>query len=181
MEQKLAQYHSAVVFVRDIAAAKCFYIDLLEMEIDLDFGTNVGLKGGLTLWQIDPNHIILRRLGSDSIGDQRINRFELYFETEDLDAAYERVKTSGAEFLHEIHEEPWGQRTMRFFDPDRHLIEIGELLETFIKRLHGENMTPEQVAQKSSVPLSKVREILVEKTDHRPWTIDHGQQSLENG
>lgn len=161
MVQKLARYHSAVVFVRDIAAAKRFYIDLLGMEIDLDFGTNVGLKGGVTLWQIDPNHIIPQRLGSEAIGG-KANRFELYFETEDLGAACERVKAGGAEFLHELHEEPWGQRTMRFFDPDRHLIEIGELLEVFIKRLHAGNMTPEQVAQKSSVPLAKVKEILGE-------------------
>jgi catechol 2,3-dioxygenase-like lactoylglutathione lyase family enzyme len=158
------KYHSAVLFVREIAAAKRFYIDLLGMEIDLDFGTNVGLKGGLTLWQIDPNHILPQRLGAEAIGDGKANRFELYFETEDLDTAYHRVKASGAEFLHEIHEEPWGQRTMRLFDPDRHLVEVGELLEAFVKRLHAGNMTPEQVAQRSAVPLAKVREILGEKS-----------------
>jgi len=162
MDKPLAQYHSAVIFVRDIAASKRFYVDVLGMEIDLDFGTNVGLKGGLTLWQIDPAHIIARRLGAEVIGG-KTNRFELYFETEDLAAAYERVKAGGAEFLHETHEEPWGQRTIRFFDPDRHLIEIGELLEAFIKRLHAGNLTPEQVSQKSSVPLAKVKEILGEK------------------
>ena len=155
------RYHSAVIFVRDIAAAKRFYIDLLGMEIDMDFGTNVGLKGGLTIWQIDPNHTIPRRLGAEAIGG-KANRFELYFETEDLNAAFERMKAGGAEFLHELHEEPWGQRTMRLFDPDRHLIEIGETMPAFLRRLRSRNMTLEQVAQKSSVPLAKVKEFLGE-------------------
>jgi catechol 2,3-dioxygenase-like lactoylglutathione lyase family enzyme len=169
MKPVIARYHSAVVFVRDIAAAKRFYLDGLGMEVDLDFGTNVGLKGGLTLWQVDPNHIIPRRLGAEAIDDRKSNRCELYFETEDLKAAFERMKESGAEFLHEIHEEPWGQRTMRLFDPDRHLVEIGESLETFIRRLHAANMTAEQAARKSSVPLAKVKEILGKEP-----TIDDG-------
>jgi catechol 2,3-dioxygenase-like lactoylglutathione lyase family enzyme len=156
------RYHSAVIFVREIAAAKRFYIDLLGMEIDMDFGTNVGLKGGLTIWQIDPNHIIATTLGPDMIGNPRANRFELYFETEDLSAAFERMKAGGAEFLHELHEEPWGQRTVRLFDPDRHLIEIGETMPAFLRRLRSRNMTLEQIAQKSSVPLANVREILGE-------------------
>jgi len=160
MESQFAKYHSAVIFVRDIAAARRFYIDLLGMEIDLDFGTNVGLKGGLAIWQIDPGHIIPRTLGAESAGGEKINRFELYFETEDLDAALGRLKAGCVEFLHEIHEEPWGQRTVRFFDPDRHLIEVGETLESFVRRLHGGGLTPEQVARKSSVPLEKVNEIL---------------------
>jgi catechol 2,3-dioxygenase-like lactoylglutathione lyase family enzyme len=156
----IVKYHSAVIFVRDIAAAKQFYIDLLGMEIALDFGTNVGLKGGLALWQIDPAHIIPQRLGAEATGDRKTNRCELYFETEDLDTAFGMVKASNVEFLHELHEEPWGQRTMRFFDPDRHLVEIGETLEAFVRRLYDGGLTPEQVAQKSSIPLGKVHEIL---------------------
>jgi hypothetical protein len=98
----------------------------------------------------------------DSVGDRKSHRFEFYFETEDILAAIQRVKASGAEFLHELHEEPWGQWTARIFDPDRNLIEIGESLETFVKRLHGSEMTLEQVAQKTSVPLMKVKDILRE-------------------
>ena len=117
------------------------------------------LEGGITLWEINPHHIIPERLGLDSIGDKRINRFEFYFETEDIETVCGRVRASGVDFLHSLHEEPWGQRTVRFFDPDRHLIEIGESMETFVKRLYNDNMTPEQVSQKTSIPLEKVREI----------------------
>ncbi len=120
-----AKYHSAVLFVRDIAAAKRFYIDGLGMEIDMDFVTNVGLKGGLALWQLTAGQIISARLGPEATADRKSNRFELYFEAGDLEALRNQLKASGTEFLHDLEEEPYGQITMRIFDPDRHLIEIG--------------------------------------------------------
>jgi catechol 2,3-dioxygenase-like lactoylglutathione lyase family enzyme len=154
------RFHSVTAFVRDIEVSKRFYIEVLEQAVELDFGKNVILKGGITLWEISPNHIILERLGINSVGDRRFNRFELYFETEDIGKVYKRLKEFGVDFLHSPHEEPWGQITVRFFDPDRHLIEVGETLRTFVRRLHNENMTPEQVSQKTSVPLETVRELL---------------------
>jgi catechol 2,3-dioxygenase-like lactoylglutathione lyase family enzyme len=154
------KYHSAVAFVSDIKVSKQFYIEVLGLPIELDFGKNVILTGGITLWEINPNHIIPERLGLDSIRDRGVNRFEFYFEVEDIETVSERVKTSGADFLHLLHEEPWGQRTIRFFDPDRHLIEIGESLPAFVTRLYNASMTPEQVSQKISIPLERVREIL---------------------
>jgi catechol 2,3-dioxygenase-like lactoylglutathione lyase family enzyme len=155
------RYYSAAAFVRDIDVSKKFYTEVLGLAVELDFGKNVILEGGITLWEIDSNHIISVRLGIESISDRRANRFEFYFETTDIETVYGRVKASGVDFLHSLHEEPWGQRTMRFFDPDRHLIEIGESMETFVKRLYSGNMTTEQVSQKTSIPLKKVREILM--------------------
>lgn len=154
------RYHSAAAFVRDINVSKKFYTEVMELMVELDFGNNVILEGGITLWEINTKHIIPERLGIELIYDRRVNRFEFYFETQDIETVCERVRVSGAEFLHLLHEEPWGQRTVRFFDPDRHLIEVGESMVTFVRRLHGHNMTPEQVSQKTSIPLEKVRELL---------------------
>jgi catechol 2,3-dioxygenase-like lactoylglutathione lyase family enzyme len=46
-------YQSSVMFVQDIAASRRFYEDLLGQEVDMDFGPNVGFKGGFALWQVD--------------------------------------------------------------------------------------------------------------------------------
>ena len=154
------KFQSTAAFVKNIEASKKFYTEVLEQVIELDFGKNVIFIGGITLWEINRNHIILKKQGLASIVDEKINRFEFYFETEKLDGIFEKLKENGVEFLHSLHEEPWGQRTIRFFDPDRHLIEIGETLETFVKRLHSENMTPEQVSEKTSMPLKTVRELI---------------------
>ncbi len=154
------KYHSSVIFVKDIEVTKQFYTEVLGEEIELDFGKNVTLKGGLALWEIRPDHIIPERLGTDWIGSEIGNRFELYFETEKIEGILEKLRKNQIDFLHALHEEPWGQRTIRFFDPDRHLVEIGETLETFVKRLHGENMTAEQVSEKTAIPIEIVREMI---------------------
>ncbi|MBN1577145.1 MAG: VOC family protein [Chitinispirillaceae bacterium] len=48
------RFHSTAAFVADIKRAEQFYTDVLGQEIDLDFGNNVILKCGITLWQIEP-------------------------------------------------------------------------------------------------------------------------------
>ena len=159
-ERPIARYQGAIVFVQDIVVATRFYTQTLGLEIEIDFGENVGLRGGLALWQLGPERIIRQHLGTDAIADQRANRFELYFEAEDVAVVRERVLASGAELLHEIHEEPWGQRTLRFFDPDRHLIEVGEQMVMVVKRLQGDGMTLEQVSRKTAMPLEQVRALL---------------------
>lgn len=156
------KYHSAVVFVKDIEISKSFYTEILDQVVELDFGNNVILESGITLWQIKPDHLINQKLGLDSTLKSKNNRFEFYFETVAIDSLYEKLNQNNIELLHAVHEEPWGQRTVRFFDPDRHLIEVGEPLETFVKRL-SYDMTPEEVSEKTSIPIDVVRE-LIDKT-----------------
>lgn len=109
---------SAALFVKDIEASKNFYIEILGLSIDLDFGKNVIFKNGFAIWEIQENHIIPSTLGLNKISDLKVNRFELYFETENLQDIFETLKREQIPFLHEIHEEPWGQQTIRFFDPE---------------------------------------------------------------
>jgi len=155
-------FHSTTAFVKSIAEAKKFYTEVLGQVISHDFGQNVIFASGITLWEIRPGHIIHRDPGQASLGENRCNRFEFYFETEDIERTYERLKENGVEFLHGLHEEPWGQRTVRFFDPDRHLIEVGETLKTFVGRLAGQGRTAEQIMAKTSIPLETVRQLLGE-------------------
>jgi uncharacterized glyoxalase superfamily protein PhnB len=51
----------------------------------------------------------------------------LYFETNQLDAAFARLKNK-VRLVHPIERQSWGQRVFRFYDPDGHVIEIGEPL-----------------------------------------------------
>ena len=112
------KFHSSVIFVNDIEKSKDFYIRLLNQKIEHDFGKNVIFNGGLTIWEIQQDHIISQQLETKN----KSNKFELYFEDELIDKAKELLLKENVEFLHDIHEEPWGQRTIRFFDPDKHLL-----------------------------------------------------------
>lgn len=154
---------SAVLFVKDIEISKRFYIGILGLIIDIDFGKNVIFENGLTIWEIQKNHIIPTTLGLDKISDLNINRFEIYFETEDLPEIFNTLKGNKVSYLHEVHEEPWGQRTIRFFDPDNHLIEIGESMRQFVTRFYDQGLTFEEVAKRTSVPVEEISRLVSKK------------------
>lgn len=148
--------HSTVIFVKDIEKTKKFYTQYLGFEIEHDFGKNVILTSGLSIWEILPEHIINKEL----LTTKEVNRFELYFETDDIEAIFNDLEKAGVHFLHKIHEEAWGQRTFRFFDPDKHLIEIGETLEVFVKNMSQKGLTESQISKKTGIPTETVCNLL---------------------
>ncbi len=148
--------HSIVLFVKDIELSKTFYTKLIGLSVVHDFGNNVILSGGISIWQIQQSHIISQKLETAS----NSNRFELYFEAENLDEINIKLEQNSVKFLHPIHTEPWGQRTLRFFDPDSHLIEIGEPLEVFVMNMHKHGLSPEQISNKSGIPIETVKNLL---------------------
>lgn len=145
-------FHSTVLFVKDIEVSKKFYIRFLDFSVEHNFGKNVILSNGLTLWETDPEHLINKQLETTN----ESNRFQLYFEANNIENIADRLKISGIKFLHTLHEEPWGQRTIRFFDPDKHLIEIGEPLDEFVNNMHKKGLTPAQISVKSGIPIETV-------------------------
>ena len=151
---------TSVLFVKDIELSKKFYTNIPGLSIELDFGKNVIFKNGFAIWEIQKSHIIPVILGMERISDTPVNRFELYFETENLPEIFQVLKSRDVTFLHEIHEEPWGQQTIRFFDPDNHLIEIGESMRDFVCRFYNKGLTAEQISERTSVPVEEVARII---------------------
>ena len=151
---------STSLFVRDIEVSKKFYVRILKIPVKLDFGKNVILQNGLTLWEINRFHIIPEKLGVQRVSDDTVNRFELYFESDNLESVFKILKEQGVVFLHEIHEESWGQQTTRFFDPDNHLIEVGESMKLFVGRLFKQGLTVEQVSAKTHIPIEEIKKLV---------------------
>lgn len=151
---------STALFVRDIEISKKFYTQTLGLKIALDFGKNVIFETGFTIWEISENHIIPQLLETGKWNSPSVHRFELYFETSQIQPVFENLKNKNVCFLHEIHEEPWGQQTIRFFDPDQHLIEIGESLEILVKRLFGGGMSLEAISNKTHIPAAEVNRLI---------------------
>ncbi|MDX9802546.1 MAG: hypothetical protein RBS96_00715, partial [Dehalococcoidales bacterium] len=54
---------------------------------------------------------------------------------------------------------PWGQRAIRFYDPDNHIIEIGEPMPAVIRRLLKSGISEEEVAKRTSMPLEEIVKI----------------------
>jgi len=151
---------ATALFVKDIDVSKQFYTDVLGLKIDLDFGKNVIFKNGFAIWEIRESHVIPTQLGLDKISDTSVNRFELYFETESISLVLSILKNNNVRFLHEIHEESWGQQTIRFFDPDNHLIEIGESMKQFVGRFYDQGFTSDEISSRTGVPVKEVSRII---------------------
>ena len=138
--------------VSDINRSKKFYHSLLGLEVVADFGANVVLSSGVALQQADAWYAFIDKQPEDVCFGG--NAFELYFETDKIE---ELVKTlNDVELVHPLKEHRWGQRVIRFYDPDRHIIEVGEEIPSVVRRFLDSGMTHEQVASHMEVPLSYV-------------------------
>ena len=84
------------------------------------------------------------------------NAGELYFEEERPDAFCEHLKNFDIRYVHELHEHPWGQRVVRFYDPDKHIIEVVEKLDTVILRFMEQGLSAEETADRMGIPLDFV-------------------------
>lgn len=146
------QYKGPMLVVNDIDKSVEFYENILGMSVILDFGANKTLTGGLALQTAETY--------KDFIDGRALcfggNDFELYFEEDDFDNFISRLKSLEIEFVHPVKEHAWGQRVVRFYDPDKHIVEVGENLKSVCRRFLESGMTPEQTAERMDVPLKFV-------------------------
>lgn len=148
------KYQGCLLAVKDISASRHFYEQVLHQNAVMDIGVHVTF-GGFSLQQ---GYAELVGVTADSVKEQSHN-FQVYFEVGDLDKAYAELKSiSGLQWVHEIKEYPWGQRDIRIYDPDRHIVEIAEDMNTVIKRFFSQGMTAEEVAGRTMFPLEVVKQ-----------------------
>ncbi|MGV8109191.1 VOC family protein [Methanospirillum sp.] len=155
----MIRYQSVVLLCSDIAISKQFYQDLFQLEIELDIGGLVTFVGGISLWE-KKDALYLLYPGSDTITNPEKPAQELYFETDEIVEFSTILQERKVPLLHEIQVTPWNQRTIRFFDPDRNLIEVGESMEHVVKNLGKDGLPPEKIAEKTWMPLEYIKMIL---------------------
>lgn len=141
-----------MIIVTDMNQSVSFYQKVLGLEVELDFGANKTLTGGLCL-QTEETYGEFIGKGIAYGG----NDFELYFEEDDFDGFAERLQALKIEYVHPIKEHSWGQRVVRFYDPDGHIIEVGENIREVCKRFFKSGMTVDEVAKRMDVPVDFVK------------------------
>lgn len=141
-----------MLVVSDIDRSVEFYKKVFGLHVIMDFGANKTLTGGLALQTLETY--------KEFIGTSEIsfgsNNFEIYFEEDDFDKFAIKLKECDVEYVHPVKEHSWGQRVVRFYDPDKHIIEVGENIKVVCKRFLDSGMTPEQVAERMDVPVKLV-------------------------
>lgn len=151
------RYTAALLSVEDIHASRAFYEELFGLELDHDYGINVSFTCGLALQQ---NFAWLTGVPPESVGRQSHN-MELCFETEDFDGFLERLnRRPGIRRWGDVVEHGWGQRVVRLYDPDGHLIEVGEDMGMVIRRFVSAGLTLEEVSARIDISLEDLRKLL---------------------
>ena len=92
---------------------------------------------------------------------KKSNNAEIVFEEQDFDGFLNKLKAySEIEYLGEVIEHSWGQRVIRFYDLDGHLIEVGEDMQMVVKRFLASGMTMEEVSVKMDVSIEDLTKLL---------------------
>lgn len=151
----MVKFRLPLLAVRDVEASKKFYQDLFGQDVVLDLGRNVTFSGGFA---IQEDFAWLTNVSPDSV-ITKSNNMELYFEVEDFDAFLASLaKHPEIEFVHPPKKHDWQQRVVRIYDPDCHMIEVGESMEHIAKRYLAEGLSVEQVAEIIQHPIEFVEQ-----------------------
>lgn len=148
-----------LLVVTDIERSKTFYANVLGLSVIADFGANTTLSGGLSLQTCES------WCGFTGKSDNEIlfggNNAELYFETDNYDVFLDKLNAIGSiDYVHPPMEHRWGQRGVRLYDPDKHIIEVSEDLATVCRRFIAGGLSIEETAVRMDVPKIYVDNLL---------------------
>ena len=151
------KYICTVISVADVNAARKFYENLFGLEVFQDYGKNVAFTCGLALQQ-DFDWLV-------GMSKERIvkkpNNAEIVFEERDFDGFLNKLKAyPEIEYLGEVIEHSWGQRVIRFYDLDGHIIEVGEDMKMVIEHFLSSGMTMEEVSARMDVSIEDITRLL---------------------
>ena len=112
-----------LIVVNDIEVSKSFYKNLFGLQVTLDMGENVMMTEGLVLQE--------RKLWESFTGKSVVpggHDFEVYFEESNMDRFLEKLNAyePKVQYVNPV-EEFYGQRVVRIYDPDMHVIEVKEV------------------------------------------------------
>ncbi|MBR5267690.1 MAG: glyoxalase [Lachnospiraceae bacterium] len=120
-----------LIVVKDIERSKAFYRGLFGLDVLTEFEGNVILTEGLVLqdaniWESCINKTI--EFGTNNV--------ELYFEENDMDWFEEKLAQwpDPITFVMPFSQNGWGQRLVRLYDPDGHMIEVRESMTVVSRR-----------------------------------------------
>ncbi len=160
----MLRYMGPLFVVDDLGPIRRFYEELLGQGVKYDFGQNVTFEGDFA-FHLRSFYQDLVGAAAQPRGGGAAHDAVLGFECDDIDALLERLRSGGARFVHELEEQPWGQRVMRLYDPAGHIVEIGEAMDMVVRRLHGQGLSEERICEATGMPPAFVAQALQDRAD----------------
>ena len=147
----MMKLEGTLLVVKEMEASRRFYQDVLFRKVVFDLDVYVVFEGGLCLLTEGQWAEFLDRPATTYAYQNNV--CELSFEDEDIDAFMAHLKRfAHLEILTPLKEYAWGQRAIRFYDPDGHIIEVGESMKVVIKRFLTSGLSVEQTMERSMFP-----------------------------
>ena len=117
---------NVLIVVKNMEQSKKFYHDLFGLDVIVDNDGNTILTEGLVLQE---KSIWKKFLGREVIHEN--NSCELYFEERNIEAFAQKLDayTPPVQYVNRLMTHSWGQKVIRFYDPDGNLIEVGTPME----------------------------------------------------
>ncbi len=151
------KYQGVCIAVKDVSLSRKFYQDLFDLEVFQDYGINVSF-GGLSLqqefdWLLNiPKERVLKEP----------NNMELYFEEDEFDDFIAKLEQrNDIRYVGDgVKEAGWGQRSIRFYDLDGHIIEVGENMKLVVKRFLDSGMSMAETSKRMDVSVSDLKTLL---------------------
>lgn len=153
------KYISTLLVVKNMEKAKQFYREVLGLDVIADFGANVTLTGGINLQTMDSWKGFIHKHDDDLLFKNNVS--ELYFEEDNIERFVEKLaQREDIEHIHPLYEHSWGQRAIRFYDPDMHIIEVGENFNLVVKRFIDSGLSVEETAARMDIPVEYIKACL---------------------
>ena len=114
------------------------------------------------MWWIYAKAFPIEHWGIDWTAENATDYLQDFFEQKRFvgyvyeEVFYQHLESFDILYIHKLHEHPWGQRVVRFYDPDGHIIEAAEKLDAVIARFVAQGLSPEETANRMGIPLDFV-------------------------
>ncbi|MEY8391886.1 glyoxalase [Lachnospiraceae bacterium] len=113
---------NVLIVTEDTERSKKFYKDLFGLEVISDKNGNIILTEGLVL---QDKNIWESVVGAEVVFQN--NASELYFEERNIEEFVRKLDNyeNPVVYVNKLTQHSWGQKVVRFYDPDGNLIEVG--------------------------------------------------------
>ncbi len=152
------KYKNTILIVKDMSRSKSFYRHVMGFKVLFEFHGYATLTSGLALQTDETWKDMIHKSEEDIVFLNHAS--VLSFEVEDIDDFMITLKENNVPLIHPLKEGAWGQRIVRFYDPDGHVIEVAECLRKIVKRLVSQGLSYEEAASRLQLPVDYIRKIV---------------------
>lgn len=149
----MLRFANTVLAVSDMERSIAFYEDVLGDRVATDFGKSVVFESGLALCKAEDFE---KETGLKvSFGG---NAVEISFTDHDFSGFVDYLQTfSDIEYIKAPSSADSRRRSVIFFDPDRHIIEVCEEIDDMVKRLLESGLSVSEISDIHGLPLEYIR------------------------